>query len=102
MLSICYLFWKVGAPASFLTTFKLAWKTATLLAHVTVKHCSDFTLLCIDNQHLFPQLHAAIFIPLSGGRTDCPGHLPLRFILHLIPMLIFVLFFLFEGLSEMY
>ena len=33
-------------------------------------------LLCIDNQHLFPQHHAAIFIPLSGGKTDLPGHLP--------------------------
>ena len=58
--------WALG---SSLTTFKLAWKTATLLALVTVKH-SDLTLLCIDNQHLFLQHHAAIFIPLSGGKTD--------------------------------
>ena len=57
------------APASSLTTFKLAWKTATLLAPVTAKHCSDLTLLCIDNQHLFLQHHAAIFIPMSGGKT---------------------------------
>ena len=64
------------APASSLTTFKLAWKTATLLALVTAKHCSDLTLLCVDNQHLFLQHHAAIFVPLSGGKTDCPGHLP--------------------------
>ena len=64
------------APASSLTTFKLAWKTATLLALVTAKHCSDLTLLCIDNQHLFLQHNAAIFIPMSGGKTDCPGHLP--------------------------
>ena len=64
------------APASFITTFKLAWKIATLLTLVTAKHCSDLTLLCIDNQHLFLQCHAAIFIPLSGGKTDCPGHLP--------------------------
>ena len=41
------------APASSLTTFKLAWKTATLLALITVKCCSDLTLLCIDNQHIF-------------------------------------------------
>ena len=41
------------APASSLTIFKLAEKTATLLAIVTAKHCSDLTLLCIDNQHLF-------------------------------------------------
>ena len=64
------------APASSFTTFKLAWKTATLLALVTVKHCSDLTLLCIDNQHLFLQCHAAIFIPISGGKTDCLDHLP--------------------------
>ena len=64
------------APASSLTTFKLAWKTATLLALAAAKHCSDITLLCIDNQHLFLQCHGAIFIPLSGGKTDHLGHLP--------------------------
>ena len=64
------------APASSLTTFKLAWKTAALLALVTVKCCSDLTFFHIDNQHLFLQCHAAIFIPLSGGETDHPGHLP--------------------------
>ena len=64
------------APTSSLTTFKLAWKTATLLAFVAAKHCPDLILLCIDNQHLFLQHHAAIFIPLSGYKTDCPGHLP--------------------------
>ena len=64
------------APVSSLTTFKLAWKNATLLALITVKHCSDFTLLCIENQHFFLQCHAAFFIPLSGGKTDCQGHLP--------------------------
>ena len=42
------------APVSSLTTFKLAWKTATL----------------------FLQHNAAIFVPLSGGKTDRPGHLP--------------------------
>ena len=41
-----------------------------------MKHCSDLTLLYIDNQHLFLQHHAVIFIPLSGGKTDCLGHLP--------------------------
>ena len=61
------------APASSLTSFMFAWKTATLLALVTRQHCSD---LCIDNQHLFLQLCAAIFIPLSGGKTDHLGHLP--------------------------
>ena len=63
-------------PASSLTTFKLAWKTATILALVTAKCCSDLILLCIDNQHLFLQCNAAIFIPMSGGKTDCLGHLP--------------------------
>ena len=85
------------ALVSSLTTFKLPWKTATLLALVTVKHCSDLTLLCIDNQHLFLQCHAAIFIPLSGGKTDCPGHLPPRFVLSLTPMLIFGLFFYLKA-----
>ena len=63
------------ALAPSFTTFKLAWKTATLLALVTAKHCSDLTLLCIDN-HLFPQHHAAIFILVSGGKTDQLSHLP--------------------------
>ena len=66
------------APAYSLITFKLAWKTATLLALVTARHCSDLTLLCVDNQHLFLQHHAAIFVPLSGGKTDHLGHLPLQ------------------------
>ena len=74
MLSICYLFWTVWAPALSLTTFKLAWKTATLLALVTAK-CSDLILLCIDNQHLFLQCNAAFFIPMSGSKTDHPGYL---------------------------
>ena len=64
------------APASSLTAFKLAWKTATLLGLVTAKHFSDLTLLCVDNQHLFLQHNAGIFVPLSGGRTDCLVHLP--------------------------
>ena len=58
------------AAASSLTTLKLAWETATLLTLVTAKLCSDLTLLCIDNQHFFLQHHAAIFIPMSGGKTD--------------------------------
>ena len=61
---------------SSLTTFKLAWKTATLLALVTAKHYSNLTLLCVDNQHLFLQCNAAIFVPLSGGKTDHLGPLP--------------------------
>ena len=37
------------APASSLTNFKLAWKTATLLGLVAAKHFSNLSLLCIDN-----------------------------------------------------
>ena len=64
------------APAYSLTTFKLAWKTAILLGLVTAKHCSDLNSVCIDNQCLFLQHNAAIFIPMSGGKTDHLGHLP--------------------------
>ena len=64
------------APASSLTIFKLAWKTATLLAPVAAKHCSDLTLLCVYQQQLFFQHNAAIFVPMSGGKADCLGHLP--------------------------
>ena len=58
------------APASSLTTLKLTCKTGTLLALVTAQLCSGLTILCIDNQHLFLQHHAAIFIPVSGGKID--------------------------------
>ena len=37
---------------------------------------SDLTLLCTDNQHLFLQHHAAIFIPMSDSKTDQLGLLP--------------------------
>ena len=63
------------APVIFLINYKLAWKTATLLALVTAKHCSDLTLFCID-QHLFLWCHASIFNPASGGKMDQLGHLP--------------------------
>ena len=63
-------------PASYLTAFKLAWKTAILLALIPAKHCSNLTLLCIDKQDLFLQHNGAIFIPVSGGKKDCLGHLP--------------------------
>ena len=62
-------------PMSSLTTFKLAWKTAALLAHVTAKCCSDLTL-CVEIQHLFLKHNAAILVPLSDGKTDHLGHLP--------------------------
>ena len=46
---------KSWEPASSLTNFKLAGKTATLL-------------FCFDNQHFFIQYPAAIFIPVSCGK----------------------------------
>ena len=57
------------APASSFTTFKFAWKTAALLALVTAKCCSDLNLSCSDNQHIFLQPNAGIFIPVSDGRA---------------------------------
>ena len=45
MLNVCYLLLEIWAPASSLTTFKLAWKTATLLVLVTAKHCSDLSVV---------------------------------------------------------
>ena len=74
MLTVCCLCWRVGNWL-LLTTFKLVWGTATPLALITSKHCSDLTLLCIDNQHLFLQHHAAIFIPVFGEKMDQQGHL---------------------------
>ena len=41
-----------------------------------MKCCCDLTLLCIDSQHIFLQHHAAICIPMSGGKTDQLGHFP--------------------------
>ena len=93
----------MGHQLLLLTTFKFAWKTATLLALFTAKLCSDLTLLCIDNQHHFLQHHTAIFIPMSGGKTDHPGHLPPQIhiefhsIVNQCPV-----FFLFEGLFVTY
>ena len=69
-------FWKVGnlllllLPLSWLGRLLLFWHL------LPQSNCSDLTLLCIDNQHLFLQHNAAIFIPMSGGKTDHLGHLP--------------------------
>ena len=90
------------APASSLTTFKLAWKTATLLALVTANCCFDLSLLCVNNQNLFLQHNAAILVTLSCGKTDCLGHLPPQIHIeshtnvNLCPVI------LFEGLFKMY
>ena len=90
------------APASSLSTFKLAWKTATLLALVTGKCCSDLTLLCVDNQHLFSCSVMLLFLfHCLEARQIVWVIFPLRFVLSLTPMLIFALF-LFEGLLKMY
>ena len=80
------------APVSSLTDFKLAWKTATLLALVTAKHCSDLTVLCIDNQHLF--LSVMLLFSFLYLVARCIDHVIflLRIILSVIPLLIFVLF----------
>ena len=56
--------------ASSLSTFKHTWKRATLLVLVMVKFCSDLTYLHLDNQHLFLQHHAFIFITASGCKMD--------------------------------
>ena len=42
------------------------------------KHCSDSTLVHIDNQHPFLQHHAATFVPVSVGETDQLGCLLLQ------------------------
>ena len=62
--------------ASSLMNCKVAWKTAILLAVVTVKQNSDLTLLHTGNQHLALQHYAIIFIPVSGGKPDQPDHCP--------------------------
>ena len=49
--------------------FKISSKTA-IISPVVAKYCSDLTLLCIDNQHLFCKHHVAKCVPASGGKTD--------------------------------
>ena len=90
------------ATTSSLTTFKLPWMTATLLALVTAKHCSDLTLLCVDNQHLFLQCKTAIFVCLSGGKTDHLGHLPPQIHIESHSSVNLCPVFLFEGLFKTY
>ena len=63
------------APASSITNFKLAWKTATLFTLIMAKHCSDLTLPHVNNQHPILQCHAVILVPASGGKMGWPGHL---------------------------
>ena len=66
--------WALASP---LTTFKPAWKTAILLALFNVKHCSDLTLLCIDNLYLFLQhVHSHIWWQdrLTGSSSSSDLH----------------------------
>ena len=71
---------------SSLSNFKLAWKTATLLAFVTAKHCSD-------NQHLLLQYHVLILFWHMVVRWIHQVTFHLRFILNLTLMIIFALSF---------
>ena len=76
MLSVCYLFWKVGhqlllsLPFSYLrrvllSFYLLLWSIVLIYLYY-VLITSTFFLQC----------HAAISIPMFGGKTDHPGHLP--------------------------
>ena len=80
-------------PTSSPTNFKLTWKTATLLILVIANYFSDLTLLHIDNQHLFLQNHTAFFFPHLVVRHQL-DIFHLKFILNLIPVLIFALYFI--------
>ena len=76
---------------SYLTNLKDAWKMTTLEALIMAKH-SDFSLLYIDNQHLFLQHHAAILFQHLVVRQIDWVIFELKFILNLILELIFALF----------
>ena len=68
-------FFESWAPASSLLILNWLGKTATLLALVTTRFCSDLTLLHVDNQDPFLQYNTAIFVSASGGKIDWQGHL---------------------------
>ena len=82
------------ASASALTTFKLGWKTATLLALVTAKHCSDLTFYVLITSTFFFSTMLPFSFPCLMARQIIWVILPLRFILSFTPMLIFALFFI--------
>ena len=82
------------APVSSLTTFKLAWKTATLLALVTVKRCSDLTLLCVETSTFFCSIMLLYLFHCPVARQIAQVIFPLRFVLSPTLMLIFALFFI--------
>ena len=60
--------------ASFLTKFKLTWKTVTLWA-LCIAICSDLALLQIDNQDL-PSVSCCYIFPVLGGKMGQKGHCP--------------------------
>ena len=60
-------------PKSLAKSAEIPWRFFS--AFLMAKYCYDLALLCIDNQHLFLQCHAAIFVPVSGGETNWLGHL---------------------------
>ena len=82
------------APASSLTTFKLAWKTATLLALVTAKCSSDLTYDVLITSTFFFSIMLLFSFPCLVARQIVQVIFPLRFILSLTPLFIFVLFFI--------
>ena len=90
------------APAFSLTSFRLAWKTATLLALVTEKHCCDLTLLCIDNQHLFLFSVMLLFSFPVWWKDRLSGSSPPQICIESHTNINLFPIFLFEGLSEMY
>ena len=94
MLSIFYFLLERWAPASSLTTFKLSWKTATLLALVTVKHCSDLTVLCIDNQ--YPFLSVCYFHSHVWWQDSSSSHLPPQICIKSHSNVIFSMFFIWR------
>ena len=81
------------APAYSLSNCNLAWKTASLLALVTAKHCCDLTLLHVDNQPLFPSVMLLFLFLYLLVRRISFIIFHLKFILNLIPLLIFALCF---------
>ena len=82
------------APASSLTTFKLAWKTATLLALVTAKRCSDLPCYVLITSTFFCSVMLLFLFHCLVARQIAQVIFPLRFVLSLTPMLIFALFFI--------
>ena len=89
------------ALASSLTTFNLAWKTTTLSALVTVKHCSDLNYYVLIISTFFFSIMLLFSFPCLVARQIDRVIFLLRFALSLTPVLIFALF-LFEGLFETY